>query len=239
MNSERKIVKAAGALLIVQMTTAIISYSIIVEPILYGSDDFLAEVAEQTNKVRIAAILDFITTLVYFGIAVLLFPILKQYSERIALWFAGIKLSEFVTFTVSGIFLLTIVSISNDYVGMEASENSNLKSLGKHLVNARVHTQNLNLLTYCFGGWLFYYLLFAYRLVPRFISVWGIIGVFGLFTEISLSLFGSSSGSLVYILGMPLGLNEIFLGVWLMVKGFNTSSIQPDLKIEPNELEVK
>jgi hypothetical protein len=224
MHSEKRMVKVAGILLLIQMTTAILSYSVILDPILYGSKDFLKEVASNSTEVRIAAILDFITTISYFGIAVILFPILKHHSERIALWFVGIRLSEFVTLTISGILLLTLLSISQDYVNANM-QTSDLQSLGRHIVDARIHTQNLNLLAYCFGTSLFYYLLFTSRLVPRFISIWGLTGVVGLFTEILASIFGYSMGSVSYFLMLPMGLNEIFLGIWLIVKGFNQTQM--------------
>lgn len=217
---DKNLIKWAGILLLVQMSTAILSYSVILDPILFGTKDFLPEVASHANQVKIAALLDFTTTLVYFAFAIMLFPILERYSKRIALWFAGIRLSEFVTLTISGIFLLTLVSISNSYVEA-SSQTSMLGILGRQILHARTHTQNLNLLAYCFGTIMFFYLLFTSRLVPRFISIWGMIGVLGIFTEIMLSIFGYSSGSLVYILGLPMGLNELFLGIWLIVKGFN------------------
>ncbi len=222
MHTDKQLVKLAGVLLLVQMITAVLSYSVILDPILYGSKDFLAEVASNSTKVRIAALLDFITTISCFGIAVLLFPVLKLHSERIALWYVGIRLSEFVTLVVSGIFLLTILSVGQNYIKAGIPESSYLETVGKQLLNARMHTQNLNLLAYCFGTSMFYYLLFKSRLVPRFISIWGMIGVIGILTEILMSIFGYSTGSLVYILGMPMGLNEVFLGIWLIVKGLNS-----------------
>ena len=218
MLTEKNIIKLAGVLLIFQLFTAIISYSVILEPILY-SQNFLEEIVSNTTRVRIAAILDFVTTLAYFGFAIILYPILRRYSERIALWYAGIKLSEFVTLTLSGILLLTILSTGQMYVAAQPEEVSYLESFAKIIRSARVHTQNLNLLAYGFGTYLFYYLLFITRLVPRFISLWGFFAVTGMLSEIMLSLFDRSSGTLVYILGMPLGLLEIFLGFWLIIKG--------------------
>ena len=57
--------------------------------------------------------------------------------------------------------------------------------------------------------------------MPRFISIWGLIGTIFIFTLIFLE-----AGVIInLILVMPIILNEIFLGIWLIVKGFNPSSI--------------
>ena len=126
---------------------------------------------------------------------------------------------------MSSIFLLTILSISINYVQPEMQNPEYLKTLGKYLVSTRIHTQNINLLAYCFGTYFLFFLLFKSRLVPRFISIWGLIGITGLLTEISMSIFGYSTESILYFLMMPLGLCEIFLGIWLIVKGFNYTEV--------------
>lgn len=76
----------------------------------------------------------------------------------------------------------------------------------------------MTIITFCLGAGMLYYLLFKSKLVPRFISIWGLIAVALLFTEMMLITFGNSKGM---ILMAPMGLNEIFLGFWLIFKGFN------------------
>ena len=98
-------------------------------------------------------------------------------------------------------------------------ESSYLETLARFLLKARGSTQDLSLIGYCVGTPLFYYLLFRSKLVPRFISVWGLVGVTLLFVEIASNIFGRSAGGMIIML--PLGLNEVFLGVWLMARGFN------------------
>jgi len=71
---------------------------------------------------------------------------------------------------------------------------------------------------------LFFYLLYQSKLVPRYISVWGLISVALVFTWNLLELFGIRiSAGMIFLLSMIL--NEIFLAIWLIVKGFNSSAI--------------
>ena len=70
------------------------------------------------------------------------------------------------------------------------------------------------------------YILYQSRLVPRFISVWGLIGAALMLAAGLLGMFGLSPFStIVILLGLPLALNEMVLAVWLIVKGFNSSAI--------------
>ena len=217
--SNQKIVRIIGVLFLVQMAAAVLSYSVILDPILY-KPDFLAELAGSSTKVIIAMLSDLICGASVFAIAVLLYPILKRYSERIALWYVGQRLTELVGFMVSGFLLLSMLKIGQEIADLPGAESS-VKSIAYYFRNARGNLQDISLLIYCLGAWPFYGLLYHYKLLPRFISAWGLVGVTLLFIEILANIFGTSVGGMMIM--MPLGLNEIFLGIWLIIRGLNTS----------------
>jgi hypothetical protein len=74
---------------------------------------------------------------------------------------------------------------------------------------------------------LLYYLLYQSRLVPRFISIWGLVAVALVMTWNLLELSGIhvSTGM---VFGLPIILNELLLAIWLIVKGFNTATTMPE-----------
>lgn len=220
-NGTNKAVRIVGILFLVQMITAVISHSVILQPILYGQN-LLVDVSANSTKVIWGMLLNLACGASVFAIAVILFPILKKHSEPMALWYVGLRLNEWVMTAIGGIFLLTIVSISSEFVQAGMPEGSYLL-LGKYLLKLRGFTQILLLLGFCLSASMFYSLLIKSRLIPLFISVWGLIGVVLLFTEILANIFGHSLGGIIIML--PMGLNEIFLGIWLIVKGFNQSAI--------------
>lgn len=79
--------------------------------------------------------------------------------------------------------------------------------------------------TYIFAiaALMFYYLLYQSNLVPRWISVWGVIAAILLILVNLLEVIGIIPG--LMILYLPIILNELVLAIWLMVKGFNQSAI--------------
>jgi hypothetical protein len=77
------------------------------------------------------------------------------------------------------------------------------------------------------GGLIFSYLLYQSNLIPRLLSVLGLIGYALLSIGVLLDLLGyfpmnTNAGMLLEI---PGGLFELFLPLWLFIKGFNSSAI--------------
>jgi hypothetical protein len=76
-------------------------------------------------------------------------------------------------------------------------------------------------ITFGLGALMFYTMLYQSKLIPRFISIWGLIGATVVLANTMLDMFSLT----VPNLGVLMLLNELFLGVWLIVKGFNPSAI--------------
>jgi hypothetical protein len=68
-----------------------------------------------------------------------------------------------------------------------------------------------------------YSMLYRAKLIPGFISVWGLVGAALVLANTMFDMFGISLGVLGN-LGILMLLNEVFLGVWLIVKGFSPSA---------------
>ena len=73
------------------------------------------------------------------------------------------------------------------------------------------------------GGLMFYLLLFKTKLIPRWLSLWGITGtLFTIFASILIMFQKIEIITSTYIvLNLPLILLEIVLAVWLIAKGFD------------------
>jgi hypothetical protein len=92
---------------------------------------------------------------------------------------------------------------------------------------------------FCIGALMYYYVFFRSNLIPRWLSGWGIaaitlhlIGAFiTMFTQTD--PFSTSTS----LLSIPVGLNELVLAGYLIVKGFNPSAVDPRVeKAAANEL---
>ncbi len=220
MNSNRKTSIIVGALFLTAIVAWLVGYSLI-ETII-SAPDYLINVSANETRVIIGALIELINSVAVVGIAVMLFPVLKQHNERTALGYVGFRIIEATILVVGLIFPLSLITLSREYVKAGASAASYFQTLGDLLLAARYWSGQMVPIFVGLGGLLLCYSLYQSKLIPRFISVWGLIGYALLITVPLLDIFGYSSG---VILGLPGGLFEIFLAIWLIVKGFNSSVI--------------
>jgi hypothetical protein len=223
MNTSKSNARIAGVLFLTAMVTSLVGGGWL-ESIL-AAPDYLATIAANETQVIVGVLLELINCAAVVGIAVVLFPVLKRHSEALALGYVGIRVVEAVILIVAVISPLLLITLSQEYVAVGPSDASYFQTLGALFIAARAYlTGLLTSVFFGLGAVLLYYSLYQSKLVPRFISVWGFIGVASVLTWNLLEAFGMSiSAGMVF--GLPIILNEILLGIWLIVKGFNSSPI--------------
>ena len=222
MNSNKVTSVIAGSLFLTAMAASLIGGGLI-ESIL-NSPDYLINLFTGKTQVLIGVSLELINSIAVIGIAVVLFPILKEHNESIALGYAGFRVIESVFCIVSAIIPLSLITLSGEYLKNKASDHSYFQILGNLLMEARADLAGMLIpVFFGLGAVLFYYLLFQSKLIPRFISVWGFIGAL-----LILALCFLEPGIIInMIFVLPIILNEIFMGIWLIVKGFTPSESLP------------
>ena len=174
MNSNKKNARIVGVLFITATVTAILS-RVFIGPVL-DAPDYLINVSANENQMLIGVLLELILTAAVVGIGVMLFPILNPHNEASALGYVGARIFEGVIIIVGSISYLSLLPLSQEYVA-GAPEASHFQALGTLLLT--VHDW-----TYLLGGGgivfsltalILNYLLYQSKLVPLFISVWGLI----------------------------------------------------------------
>jgi hypothetical protein len=213
-----------GVLFITATVTAIVAMGFLGSTL--DAPDYLVTVAENETQVIIAVILESILAVSVIGIGVLMFPILRKHLESLALGYAAIRLTEAILIVVSSISLLSLLTVSQEYVA-GAGDAANYQALGTLLLALRDWAVVFGTLIFLgLGGLPLYYVLYRSGLVPRWLSGWGLIGAtLILFTGV-LGLFGlSPESSTTTLLAAPIALQEMVFAVWLIIKGFDSAAI--------------
>jgi hypothetical protein len=162
------------------------------------------------------------------GIGISLYSVLKKYSEGLALGAVGFRIAEGMLDFVAVIGLLVLVTLSQQFVNAGAPDSSYFQTLGV-LVDGGYHwTSNIvKLMAFSIGAMLYYIIFYRTKLVPRWLSGWGIVAA--IFTMLSalLTMYGliAPFSTAQVILNLPILPQELVLAVWLIVKGFNPSVI--------------
>jgi hypothetical protein len=205
------------------MVTSLLGGALL-EPIL-SAPDYLANVYPQKAQVIILVLLELINCTAVIGIAAMLFPILKKHSAALAMGYVGFRVIEAAALVIADISPLSLISLSQQYLESGNPDVSSFQTLGTLLMAVRGQLTGLMVpIFFGLGALLLYYFLYRSRLLPRFISIWGFVAVV-LVLALNLSqAFGLSVGPLAMLFALPIILNEVFLGIWLIAKGFSAAA---------------
>jgi hypothetical protein len=163
------------------------------------------------------------------GIGVMMFPILKKHNEGLALGYVGLRLIETVCIIVASISLLSLLTLSQEYVA-GTLDVAYYQPLGTLLLALQNWSFEIGTLIFLgLGGLPLYYILYQSKLVPRWLSGsgWGLIGAALILLYGLLGLFGLTADSMILnILAAPIAVQEMVFAVWLIFKGFIPQEIQ-------------
>ena len=220
MNPNRRTAVLVGALFLISTATFILSNALITP--LLGSHNFLAAVADHSQLMIAATLIALIEGTATVGIAVALYPILKRQHPALALGYAGMRIAELaiaaVGFGLGGLLLATLSAT--------AANGANSETLGTLLVALRHWTLMLVYLYTAIGGLMLSSMLLRTRLVPRGLSVLGLIGYAALLGASVLDMLGliDTVAGLGLVGLVPGGLFELLLPIWLFARGFNLTA---------------
>ena len=227
MKTERKTAVIVGVLFIAATAASLLGNALTGS--ILAAPDYLAGVAASANRVIIGALLTFLAAAGSAGIAIALYPILKKHHEGLALGSVGFRLIEGVFYIVDALCLVAVVVVSQHAVSAGGQNVSTLQTIGDLLLAiGDLAGFVFAVLAFCLGGLMYYFIFYQAKLVPRWLSIWGMIALVLLLAAVLVTLFDgepfSVSGNLIY-LALPIALQELVLAVWLIVKGFNSSTI--------------
>jgi hypothetical protein len=222
MNSLKKTARIVGVFYIISTVAGILCNLVILEPIL-NAPDYLTNVSGHENQVIIAALFDLLCAGVFVVVAVVIFPILKKLNETIAVGYVVARIFEAVPFVIGVISYLSLVRLSQEFVQAGAPDAAYFHTAGTLLLTVRGWTELLGP-TIFFGltALILNQILYQSKLVPRWLSGWGLLGAILIVAGGLGEPFGFSQRML---LAIPIALQEMVFAVWLIVKGFNVSAL--------------
>jgi hypothetical protein len=215
-----------GLLYIIGTVTGVLSV-VVTKPVL-DAPDYLAKVAANGNQIITGALFVLMMGLALAMVPVVIFPILKKHNEVLALGYVVFRGGlETVTYIAVVISFLLLVSLSQVAVQSGASDVSNYQALGTLLLKAHEISGSATEIVFPLGAFMFYSVLYQSKLIPRWISGWGLIAVILHLTSGLLHLFGliGEMSMIQTVLALPIALQEMVRAVWLIVKGFSPSVI--------------
>ena len=190
-----------------------------------GAPDHLSTIAANGMLLAVGALLWLSTVAGDAAHGILMFPVLKPHSERAAVGYLGARIIDATFIAVMALLILVQIPVGLiEYLNAGSSDTSYLQALSTVLSEANLYAYEFAMITVGVAGLILSFMFYRTQLVPRLLAVWGLIGYAVLLLGSVLQVLGLN---LISIHAIPGGLWELFIGVWLIAKGFSTSSQLP------------
>ena len=201
--------------------------SMFARPIL-DAPDYLTKISANEPTVLAGAFLVFIMGWAGAGIGISMYPVLRRHNEGLALGAAGFRIIEGVFDGIGAVLILLLATLSREFIRVGPAGLAQLQSFGTLLREGRTWVGDVTALpAWCIGAYLYYSLFYKTRLVPRWLSLWGLAGINLAIAGSILVLFRQIApmSTVQLLMYLPIFPQEMVLAVWLIVKGFNPSAI--------------
>lgn len=215
MNPNQKPVRMAGALFLVPLIAYSIGSNLIAS--LTADTGQLLLIASARPQLIAGALLLVINSLCVTAIAIVLYPVLKSYHQRMVLWYLATRIMEALILLMGLISLLSLLTLSMESAKTNLSDPTCTGLFFQMAIQSNFWAYQLAMLVLGLGSIPLCYVLLKSRLVPAPLSILGLLGYALLALGACLELFGYRFG---IVLSLPGGLFEVIFGIWLLVKGF-------------------
>ena len=220
MNAHRRTAAIVGALYIIGTVAGVLSMLVMGGRL--DAPDYLTAFTADPNPVKLGALLVLVMGLALAMVPVMMFPILKKQNEALAVGYVVFRGAlETALYIAGALSWLLLIIVARQYSDSSHSADSQVSILGDLLLKAGDPITAVRDIVFSLGALTFYYLLYKARLIPRWLSGWGIVGTVGYLAAGVIAVFSTE----LVVLLLPLALQEMVMAVWLIAKGFNTSAI--------------
>jgi len=206
----------------------VIGLGVVLEP-LNSATDSLTVYGENEIRVAVASLVELFMGVVLIGMAIAVYPVLRKFSPSAAIAYVGARLLEGVVYVILVLSMLALAGLGRDYIAAGSPSDSYFQVAGGLLLAVPDWAGHgiLDVAIFPLGAVILNTVFYRVGLVPRWLSVWGLVGAVLYWVAGVLVIFDlvTPLESVHIMLQAPLGLQEVVLAIWLMAKGFNASAL--------------
>lgn len=218
IHSSRKSAVMVGLLFIVGLVAGVCS----VVPVIDGAD-YLVQASTNESQVLIGAISQLLMIIAYVGIPIFLYPMLSKHNKGLALGSVACGIIAGVFIMIGVIILLLLLTVSQEFAKVDALNVLYFHHLGELLRDGRDLVNHVaTTLAFVLAMLLFTCIFVQTKIVPRWLSVSGLIGsTLSILASLFFMIRFIGLDTTYMILNVPIAVQQLVLGIWLIMKGFN------------------
>ncbi|WP_028563394.1 DUF4386 domain-containing protein [Paenibacillus pinihumi] len=211
-----------GVLFIAGLITGVFS----VVPVIDGAD-YLANASANTNQIQIGAFSQLLMVVSYVGIPIFLYPILSKHQKGAALGSVAFGIIAGVFIIIGVIILLLLLALSHEFAKVVALNGSYFQTVGGLLREGRDLVNHVaTTLAFALAMFLFNFQFYQTKLVPRWLSVSGLIGsILSILASLLFMIRFIGLDETYMILNLLIASQQLVLAIWLILKGFDQAKL--------------
>lgn len=213
-----------GLFFLIAMAGSLTGASLI-EPVITSPNPFAAAGGSRVQLLA-GVFLELVNALCVIGIAVYMLPIMKAFHQKTAYGYLALRILEAAACGLMILCPIMALLLTDSPAGIEPA--SQMTILNAAYMQRIAISTLLVPLFFSLGAMLLYSTLYRTRLLPRFIAIWGLLATVCIFAVNIINLFTRLDLVITMILALPIILNEVFMGFWLIFKGYK----QPENQIQ-------
>ena len=224
MNENHDASRLLGAAFLIQFATSL-SSGVFLKSTWFVPDDMSAtmlRIAAAPGVLQANILLDTLTALGVIFLGAVLFVTLRKQNERVALTALGFYILEAGLLAASRADAFSLLRLSQAYAVGQPAEVLLLGQVAYETMDFVGGT--LHMVAFCLGAILFYFLLDKARVVPRWLSLWGLFTVFPLLIGSVAQVFGYALPFVLYLPYVPF---ELVVGAFILVRGVPVEPARP------------
>lgn len=221
MQSEIRTGRMVGALLVLMIIGGILT-NFVLTASLFGEPGFLVAAAGNASKIALSALVGVAMGLVSIGVASLLYPVFRQRSQTLGLFYFALVVAGFALTVVENISVMSLLSLSQAYAEAGGATPELYDGLRIVVKSTRNWTHYTSLIVSGCTMFVFYTAMFRFKLIPRVLAAIGLLAVCSQLYAVSTPLFGIDVD---FRFIAPLGICQIVLALWLIARGFRGKAV--------------
>ena len=224
MREHKAAATTAGVLYITGTVAGVLS-KVVGAPVRDAGDP-LAAAAEHSGAVVTSGLLVLVMGLSLAFIPVVLFPVLRRVDEVLAIGYlivrGAVETACYVVLAIGWLLLAPLGEVMSAGPGTASPAGVRLGSL---MIDSEATSAVLTLV-FCLGAVIFYVLLYRSRIVPRWIALWGLLGIPFYVAADVLAVYAAIGvdSTAQNLLFAPIFVQEMVLAAWMIARGFRPAA---------------
>ena len=211
----------AGALYILGTVAGVLS---VVAVGGFPDEDFLARMAADPSRLTLGAFFILIMGFSLAAMTLFLYPLFRKDSEPLAMGMVLFRGAfEGTWYILSALIWVTLGALIKE-IASAGADSAALQAIGNVALQAEDKLGDIGTFAFIIGAACLYTSFYRTRLIPRWLSVWGLIGTVPFVVYYLLHFFDIDPGLMPLVL--PLAVQEMVMGLWLIIAGFNKDAVK-------------